>query len=70
MSVKVVFNITHTERGIDVKSEIVDGGQGACVCEMAFAVEAIKDITCVAGKINEAINADPELRWIHADGVH
>ncbi|EKA6139477.1 hypothetical protein OL052_001052 [Salmonella enterica] len=37
MSVKVVFNITHTENGIDVKSEIADTGQGACVCEIAFA---------------------------------
>ncbi|EAY3849542.1 hypothetical protein OQN83_001127 [Salmonella enterica] len=70
MSVKVVFNITHTENGIDVKSEIADTGQGACVCEIAFAVEAVKDITCVAGKVNEAINADPELRWSHTDCVH
>ncbi|EOF6096794.1 hypothetical protein ACK1FP_004300 [Salmonella enterica] len=70
MSVKVVFNITHTKDGIEVKSEIVDTGQGACVCEMAFAVEAVKDITCVAGKVNEAINADPELRRTHADSVH
>ncbi|EBH8950859.1 hypothetical protein OD218_005255 [Salmonella enterica] len=70
MSVKVVFEFTHTEDGIDVKSEIVDTGQGACICEMAFAVEAIKDIRCVAGKVNEAINADPELRRTHADSVH
>ncbi|ENH8583590.1 hypothetical protein ABWS22_000774 [Salmonella enterica subsp. enterica serovar Braenderup] len=70
MSVKVVFNITHTKDGIEVKSEIVDTGQRACVCEMAFAVEAVKDITCVAGKVNEALNADPELRRTHADSVH
>lgn len=31
MSVKVVFNITHTKDGIEVKSEIVDGGQGVCL---------------------------------------
>ncbi|EHE7037650.1 hypothetical protein J0Q64_001708 [Salmonella enterica subsp. enterica serovar Newport] len=70
MSVKVVFNITHTKDGFEVESEIVGTGQGVCVSEVAFAVEAIKDITCVAGKVNEAINADPELRRTHADGVH
>lgn len=70
MSVKVVFDITHTKDGFDVKSEIADTGQGACICEMAFAVEAIKDISCVAGKVNEAINANPTLRWPHTDSVH
>ncbi|EHI6828495.1 hypothetical protein MC118_005161 [Salmonella enterica] len=70
MSVKVVFNITHTKDGIEVKSEIVDTGQGACICEVAFATQTVEEITCIARKINKAINADPELRRIHADSVH
>ncbi|EBW8396117.1 hypothetical protein A3X38_26055 [Salmonella enterica subsp. enterica serovar Florida] len=71
MSVKVVFDITHTKDGIDVKSEIVDTGQRACVCEVAFATQAVEEITTIARKINEAVNADPTLSWRpHAGGVH
>lgn len=70
MSVKVVFEFTHTEDGIDVKHEVVDGGKGGCVCEVAFATQAIEEITTIARKINEAVNTDPTLSWSHAGGVH
>lgn len=70
MSVKVVFDITHTKGGIDVKSEIVETGQEACICEVAFAIQAVEEIKCIAKKINEAVNADPALRWSHTDCVH
>lgn len=71
MSVKVVFDITHTKGGIDVKSEIVDTGQEACICEVAFATQAVEEITCIAKKINEAVNTGPASRWRpHDGGVH
>ncbi|EJW4857446.1 hypothetical protein OCD12_000141 [Salmonella enterica] len=71
MSVKVVFNITHTKDGIEVKSEIVHGGRGGCICEMAFATQTVEEITCIARKINEAVNADPAFYGhAHTGGVH
>ncbi|ECO9405463.1 hypothetical protein FX281_14125 [Salmonella enterica] len=70
MSVKVVFDITHTKDGIDVKSEIVGGSKGGCTCEVAFATQTVEGITTIARKINEAVNADPTLSWSHAGSVH
>lgn len=71
MSVKVVFDITHTKGGIDVKSEIVDTGQEACICEVAFATQAVEYIDHIAREINEVVSASPALFWrSHAGGVH
>ncbi|EEP6114066.1 hypothetical protein HBC34_001440 [Salmonella enterica] len=69
MSVKVVFDITHTKDGIDVKSEIVETDQEVCICEVAFAIQAVEEITTIARKINEAVSADPTLSWSHAGSV-
>lgn len=71
MSVKVVFEFTHTEDGIDVKSEIVDGGRGGCVCEVAFATATIAEVVTVAAKLREALRADSAVaEHTHTGGVH
>lgn len=63
MTVRVVFDITHTKNGFDVKPEIVNAGQEGCVCEVAFATQTVENITCITKEINEVVNADPSLRW-------
>ncbi|EBR5098927.1 hypothetical protein B2O45_01725 [Salmonella enterica] len=71
MSVKVVFEFTHTEDGIDVKHEVVDGGKGGCVCEVAFAGTTITTVRSAVAKINRELKADIGFtRFASGGGVH
>ncbi|EAP2902355.1 hypothetical protein ABRH95_003600 [Salmonella enterica subsp. enterica serovar Chester] len=58
MTVRVTFEFTHTEDGIDVKSDVVPVAEGCCVCEMAFADITVANVKGVAGTINKALRAD------------
>ncbi|EGI5078631.1 hypothetical protein AH866_26490, partial [Salmonella enterica subsp. enterica serovar Infantis] len=55
MSVKVVFEFTHTEDGIDVKHEVVDGGKGGCVCEVAIATVAINEVRSGVAAVSQVV---------------
>ncbi|EBX2068198.1 hypothetical protein DRE43_26905 [Salmonella enterica subsp. enterica serovar Java] len=71
MSVKVVFEFTHTEDGIDVKHEVVDGGKGGCVCEVAIATVAINEVRNGVAAVSRVVEEDPAF-YGHArtGGVH
>ncbi|ECI2309154.1 hypothetical protein JZN10_000870 [Salmonella enterica] len=71
MSVKVVFEFTHTEDGIDVKHEVVDGGKGGCVCEVAIATVAINEVRSGVAAVSQVVKDDPAF-YGHArtGGVH
>ncbi|ENP2198767.1 hypothetical protein ACDA27_002644 [Salmonella enterica] len=58
MTVKVTFEFTHTEDGIDVVSDVVPVAEGGCVCEMAFASTTIAAVMALASGINRELKAD------------
>ncbi|ENK0985062.1 hypothetical protein AB2Z78_003422 [Salmonella enterica] len=58
MSVKVVFEFTHTENGIEVKPEIVDGGRGGCICEVAFATTTVAEVVKAVVELRGESGAD------------
>lgn len=71
MTIKVTFEFTHTEDGIDVVSDIESVGEGCCTCEMAFAATTVANVKEVAGTIRQALKADPALYRVESDGsVH
>ncbi|ECX0641787.1 hypothetical protein AHX13_21655 [Salmonella enterica subsp. enterica serovar Newport] len=71
MSVKVVFEFTHTEDGIDVKSDVVHAAEGCCACEVAFAVTTITTVRSAVAKINRELKADIGFAGFASDGgVH
>ncbi|EJX3083465.1 hypothetical protein OD218_005266 [Salmonella enterica] len=71
MSVKVVFEFTHTEDGIDVKHEVVDGGKGGCVCEIAIATVAINEVRSGVAAVSQVVKYDPAFcGYAHTGGAH
>lgn len=71
MSVKVVFEFTHTEDGIDVKHEVVDGGKGGCVCEVAIATVAINEVRNGVAAVSQVVKDDPAFYgYARTSGVH
>ncbi|ENU7737895.1 hypothetical protein ACE3YX_004556 [Salmonella enterica] len=71
MSVKVVFEFTHTENGIEVKHEVVDGGKGGCVCEVAIATVAINEVCGGVAAVSRVVKDDPAFYGhAHTGGVH
>lgn len=71
MTVRVTFEFTHTEDGIDVKSDVVPVAEGCCACEVAFAATAVASVKEVAGAVRQALKADPASYRVASDGsVH
>ncbi|ECM1814014.1 hypothetical protein SX97_14140 [Salmonella enterica subsp. enterica serovar Newport] len=71
MTVRVTFEFTHTEDGIDVVSDVVPAAGGHCACEMAFALAAVAEVRFGAGAVSQALKAEPELYGHkYTDGVH
>lgn len=71
MTVKVILEFTHTEDGIDVKSDVVHADEGCCACEVAFAGTTITTVRSAVAKINRELKADIGLAGFASDGcVH
>ncbi|EAQ4448925.1 hypothetical protein FAN38_10890 [Salmonella enterica] len=70
MTVRVVFDITHTKDGIEVKSGIDKLFNAGCKCEVAFAAEAIAHVQEVAMLVNHALKADPDFMPASDGCVH
>ncbi len=61
MTVKVTFEFTHTEDGIEVVSDVVPATEGCCACEMAFALAAVTEVRFGACEVSRALKVEPEL---------
>ncbi|EHU3752994.1 hypothetical protein KY565_002618 [Salmonella enterica] len=58
MTVKVILEFTHTEDGIDVKSEVVPAAEGCCVYEAVFASTIATTVMEGVAEVHQEIIAD------------